>query len=109
MFITCICMLFYGFASPVSIYTQETNVQIELRKANISTYSTEQTISGGVASVTGFVRGKLGVTNTYVKVILQKKFLANGLMLNHGKISVIQEAPPLQKRIRFPVAHIGLS
>lgn len=41
--------------------------------ASISTYSTELTINNGVASVTGFVRGKSGVTSTYVKVILQKK------------------------------------
>lgn len=53
IFVTCICMLFYGFVSPVSIYAQETNVQIEPRMASISTYSTELTISGGVASVTG--------------------------------------------------------
>ncbi len=41
--------------------------------ANIGTYGTELSISGGgVASISGFVRGKSGVTNTYVKVTLQK-------------------------------------
>ena len=40
----------------------------------ISSYGTELTISdSGEASVTGFVRGKKGVTNAYVKVTLQKK------------------------------------
>lgn len=68
----CMCVLFCGFMSPVLAYAQETNVQIEPRMENISTYSTELTISNGVASVTGFVRGKSGVTNTYVKVTLQK-------------------------------------
>lgn len=109
MLVTYTCMLFCGFTSPISTYAYETNVQIEPRMANISTYSTELTISSGVALVTGFVRGKLGVTNTYVKVTLQKKFLANGLMWNRGKIPVTQEVPPLRKLTRFPEAHTGLA
>lgn len=69
-----ICMLFFGMAIPVSVHAAGTNVQIDPRMSSISTYSTELSISSdGVASISGFVRGKTGVTSTYVKVTLQKK------------------------------------
>lgn len=56
--------------------------------ANISTYSTELTISGsGAASVTGFVRGKLGVANTYVKVTLQKKVSSEWVDVKSWEVS----------------------
>lgn len=72
--VICICMLFFGMAIPVSVHAAGTNVQIDPRMSSISTYSTELSISSdGVASISGFVRGKTGVTSTYVKVTLQKK------------------------------------
>lgn len=71
----CICMLFSGVISPVKVYAKETNVQaVEPRMTYIFSYSTELSISSnGAATVTGFVRGKSGVTATYVKVTLQEK------------------------------------
>lgn len=71
--VICICMLIGGLVLPVSVHAKETNVQIEPRMTNIHAYGTELTISSdGVASVSGFVRGKSGVTSTYVEVTLQK-------------------------------------
>lgn len=72
--VICIFMLFCEMVVPVSVHAAETNVQIDSRMTSISTYSTELSISSdGSASITGFVRGKTGVTSTYVKVTLQKK------------------------------------
>lgn len=63
-----ICMLFFGMAIPVSVHAAGTNVQIDPRMSGISTYSTKLSISSdGVALISGFVRGKTGVTSTYVK------------------------------------------
>lgn len=46
---------------------------MEPRTTSISVYSTELSISSdGIASISGFVRGKLGITSTYVEVTLQK-------------------------------------
>lgn len=46
---------------------------VEPRMTYIFSYSTELSISSnGVATITGMVRGKSGVTSTYVKVTLQK-------------------------------------
>lgn len=74
MAVICICMLFYGSVLPVSAYEKETTLLIEPRMDSISTYGTELSISSdGVASISGFVRGKAGVTGTYVEVTLQKK------------------------------------
>ena len=73
MAVICICMLLCGLAFSVSSQAKEANARIEPRIAKIYTYSTELSISGGgVASISGFVRGKSGVTSTYVKVTLQK-------------------------------------
>ena len=69
--VICIFMLFCEMVVPVSVHAAETNVQIDSRMTSISTYSTELSIFS--ASITGFVRGKTGVTSTYVKVTPQKK------------------------------------
>lgn len=74
MVFLCICMLFCGLVLPVSVHASEGNVQIEPRMTNISTYGTGLSISrDGVASISGYVRGKPGVTSTYVEVTLQEK------------------------------------
>lgn len=71
--VICICMMFCGLSSSILVHAKEANVQIEPRMTSISTYSTELSISSdGVASISGFVRGKSGVTSTYVEVTLQK-------------------------------------
>lgn len=58
----------FGMAIPVSVHAVGTNVQIDPRMSGISTYSTKLSISSdGVALISGFVRGKTGVTSTYVK------------------------------------------
>ena len=58
----------------VSTHAKEANVQIEPRMTSINAYHTELFISSaGVASISGYVRGKSGVTNAYVEVTLQKK------------------------------------
>ena len=68
-----IYMLLCGLVLPIPVHAKEANVEIEPRMTSISAYSTELSISStGVASISGFVRGKSGVTNTYVKVTLQK-------------------------------------
>ncbi len=72
--VICIFMLFCEMVVPASVHAAETNAQIDSRMTSISTYRTELSISSdGSASITGLVRGKTGVTSTYVKVILQKK------------------------------------
>lgn len=73
MAVICICMLFCGMVFPVSAQAREADLQIMPRMASIGAYGTDLSISGGgVASISGFVRGKSGVTSTYVKVTLQK-------------------------------------
>lgn len=68
-----ICMLLCGLVLPLSVHAKEANAQIMSKMTNISTYSTELSISSdGIASASGFVNGKSGVTSTYVKVTLQK-------------------------------------
>ncbi len=48
-------------AFSVAAQTKKADVQSEPRMANIGTYGTELSISGGgVASISGFVRGKSG-------------------------------------------------
>lgn len=65
---------FMGVYCLLSAYEKEATVLIEPRMDSISTYGTELSISSaGVASISGFVRGKSGVTSTYVEVTLQKK------------------------------------
>ena len=70
----CICAVCVGII-PITAHAMEvSDKQIQPRMDYISSYGTELTISdSGEASVTGFVRGKKGVTNAYVKVTLQKK------------------------------------
>lgn len=59
--------------APIVSYAKEAVTYVEPRLAYISTYSTELVISNiGLATITGEVRGKTGVTNAYVKVTLQK-------------------------------------
>lgn len=68
-----ICMLLCGLVLPLSVHAKEANAQLMSKMTNISTYSTELSISSdGIASASGFVKGKSGVTSTYVKVTLQK-------------------------------------
>ena len=63
----CICAVCVGII-PITAHAMEvSDKQIQPRMDYISSYGT------GEASVTGFVRGKKGVTNAYVKVTLQKK------------------------------------
>jgi len=72
-----ICMLLCGLALPISVYAKETIAGVEPKMTSISAYSTDLTISSdGVASISGFVRGKSGVTSTYVEVTPQKSVSA---------------------------------
>lgn len=69
-----ICVLVCGLVLCEPVSAKGTSVEAEPRMTSTSSYSTERTIStDGVASATGFVRGKSEVTNTYVKVTLQQK------------------------------------
>ena len=70
---TVVCVLLCGLILPIPVHARELDVQMEPRMASISVYGTELSISSdGTASISGFVRGKLGVTSTYVEVTLQK-------------------------------------
>ena len=61
-----------GTLSVPMISKAEDEPTVESRMAYISSYTTQLSISDtGVASVTGTVRGKSGVTSTYVKCTLQ--------------------------------------
>ncbi len=70
----CMCILLCGAISPIKAFAKGATVQtVEPRMTYIYSYSTDVSISSdGVATITGMVRGKSGVTNTYVKVTLQK-------------------------------------
>ncbi len=71
--VVCVCMLLCGGVSPITAVAKEANIQIEPRLAYISAYNVQLSISdNGVATITGSVMGKAGVTHTYVKVTLQK-------------------------------------
>lgn len=71
--IVCMCFLVGGMAMPTTSWAKEAEKQIEPRMTYISTYNTDLTISNtGLATITGEVRGKSGVTSAYVKVTLQK-------------------------------------
>lgn len=66
-------ILLCGLILPIPVHAREPDVQMEPRMASISVYGTELSISSdGTASISGYVRGKLGVTSTYVEVTLQK-------------------------------------
>lgn len=74
MAVICTCILLCSLAFSASVQAKEANAQIEPRMDSIYTYGTELSISSdGVASISGFVRGKSGVNSTHVKVTLQKK------------------------------------
>lgn len=65
------CMLLSGLSMPL-IVQAEGDERIDARMTYISSYSSDLTItSTGVASINGVVRGKAGVTSTYVKCTLQ--------------------------------------
>ena len=69
----CICVLVYGLAHPITSYAEESDMRIESRMTYISSYETKLSISdSGSASVFGQVKGKTGVTDSYVKVTLQQ-------------------------------------
>ena len=71
--VVCVCMLLCGGVSPITAVAKEANVQIEPRMTYILSYGADLSISNnGVATITGSVMGKVGVTHTYVKVTLQK-------------------------------------
>ena len=65
----CICLLFCGVISPIEVFANDATVSaVEPRMTYIYSYSTDVSISSdGVATITGMVRGKSGVTSTYVK------------------------------------------
>ena len=68
--ILCLCVLFCGLSQSIIVRAEEP--QVEPRMAYIASYSTDLFISStGVASVSGSVRGKSGVTSSYVKCTLQ--------------------------------------
>ena len=57
---------------PITVHAEETT-GVEPRMTYISSYTTDLSInSTGMATITGLVRGKSGVTSTYVKCTLQR-------------------------------------
>lgn len=80
MALLCICMVFcitmFSFVSYAKEGTTQVTTRIDPRMTYIAGYSTELVISDtGVATITGQVRGKTGVTQAYVNVTLQKLVL----------------------------------
>ncbi len=66
-----LCLVFGGMSFPIIVNAEDT-VSVEPRMTYISSYTTTLSISDtGAASVTGMVRGKSGVTSSYVKCTLQ--------------------------------------
>jgi len=73
MIFSSICALVFVLLVSTECYAEEMTNLVQLRMAYISSYSTELVIADtGLATITGQVRGKSGVTNAYVKVTLQK-------------------------------------
>ena len=69
--VLCMCMFFGGLSIPQVVHAEDNRI-VDSRMTYISVYSTSLSISEtGVASVTGIVRGKTGVTSAYVKCTLQ--------------------------------------
>ena len=67
----CICMLFGSMAMPITAHAEATT-RVESRMDYIFMYTNDLTISdSGLASISGMIRGKSGVTSTYVKCTLQ--------------------------------------
>lgn len=70
-FLVALCVIFSSTALPIVVNAEDT-VSVEPRMTYISSYTTTLSISDtGLASVTGMVRGKSGVTSSYVKCTLQ--------------------------------------
>lgn len=66
-----LCILCSGLTLPMVVQAEDTPA-VESRMTYIASYTTELSISStGLASITGMVRGKSGVTSTYVKCTLQ--------------------------------------
>lgn len=71
--ILCICIIVISVVCSTTSYAKEVDTQVGTWTVYISTCSTDIGISSsGMATVTGQVRGKTGVTSAYVKVTLQK-------------------------------------
>lgn len=69
----CMCIVSGGVFAPITSYAQEVTIQIQPRMTYITSCNVKLTISdSGMATIAGSVRGKAGVTSTYVKLILQK-------------------------------------
>jgi len=69
----CLCLVAGIIMIPTTVSAQETTGEIQPRLTYISDYDYSLSISSsGVASVSGGVYGKPGVTFTHVKLILQK-------------------------------------
>ena len=69
----CVCMLLCEGTFPITAVAKEASMQIEPRMTYILSYGADLSISNnGVATITGSVTGKAGVTQTSVKVTLQK-------------------------------------
>lgn len=67
-----ICILFGGMSVPITVQAEE-QATVDSRMTYISSYSTDLIISSsGLATISGRVRGKAGVTSTYVKCTLQR-------------------------------------
>lgn len=71
VFVICFSILLGSLCVPITVQA-EGNEGVESRMTYISSYTTSLSISDtGMATITGLVRGKSGVTSTYVKCTLQ--------------------------------------
>ncbi len=69
--VLCLSILCGSLCIPITVNAEETD-GVEPRMTYIFSYTTDLSInSTGVATITGMVRGKSGVTSTYVKCTLQ--------------------------------------
>ena len=72
-FSICVCLLVCGAGSSFAASAKEVHAQIEPRMTYIASYTANLIISSkGIAYIEGTVLGKSGVTQTSVKVTLQK-------------------------------------
>ena len=102
--VLCLSTLLLVNLISIKGYAQTDSALVEPRMTYISTYSTDLSISdGGAATITGLVRGKTGVTNTYVKVTLQKSISGNWNDIesweksNNGRSTTISEVYQVSK------------
>lgn len=102
--VLCLSTLLLVNLISIKGYAQTDSALVEPRMTYISTYSTDLSISdGGAATITGLVRGKTGVTNTYVKVTLQKSISGNWNDIesweksNNGRSATISEVYQVSK------------